>query len=255
MRREAYPILEFDPTRKAIIEPNEHILRGDVPEHAVICFFAEVIQKIVQEHQAQVIFTSISEMGKHPVYEINYEGKRLAFFHPGVGAALAVGLMEEAIALGIIKFVACGGCGVLDKAVGVGHILVPAAAVRDEGTSYHYAAPAREIKMPPEVLTVLESVLQAHHLPFYRVKTWTTDAIYRETPQKAAARLSEGCLSVEMETAAFLALAQFRNVRFGQYLYGGDAVLEDAWDGREWHSRKEIRENLFWLAAEACLQL
>jgi len=255
MRREAYPILEFDPTRKAIIEPNEHILRGDVPEHAVICFFAEVIQKIVQEHQAQVIFTSISEMGKHPVYEINYEGKRLAFFHPGVGAALAVGLMEEAIALGIIKFVACGGCGVLDKAVGVGHILVPAAAVRDEGTSYHYAAPAREIKMPPEVLTVLESVLQAHHLPFYRVKTWTTDAIYRETRQKAAARLSEGCLSVEMETAAFLALAQFRNVRFGQYLYGGDAVLEDAWDGREWHSRKEIRENLFWLAAEACLQL
>lgn len=60
---------------------------------------------------------------------------------------------------------------------------------------------------------------------------------------------------MEMETAAFLALAQFRNVRFGQYLYGGDAVLEDAWDGREWHSRKEIRENLFWLAAEACLQL
>jgi len=163
--------------------------------------------------------------------------------------------MEEAIALGINKFVACGGCGVLDKAVGVGHILVPAAAVRDEGTSYHYAAPAREIKMPPEVLTVLESVLQAHHLPFYRVKTWTTDAIYRETRQKAAARLSEGCLSVEMETAAFLALAQFRNVRFGQYLYGGDAVLEDAWDGREWHSRQDIRENLFWLAAEACLQL
>jgi len=255
MRRETYPILEFDPTPKAIIEPSEHILQSDVPEHAVVCFFAEVIQKIVQEHNAQVIFTSISEMGKHPIYKINYEGKRLAFFHPGVGAALAVGLMEEAIALGINKFVACGGCGVLDKAVGVGHILVPAAAVRDEGTSYHYAAPAREIEMDPDVLAVLESVLQAHHLPFYRVKTWTTDAIYRETPQKAAARLSEGCLSVEMETAAFLALAQFRNVRFGQYLYGGDAVLEDAWDGREWHSRQDIRENLFWLAAEACLQL
>lgn len=255
MRREAYPILEFDPTRKAIIEPNEHIPRGDVPEHAVICFFTEVIQKIVQEHQAKMIFTSISEMGKHPIYEIELNGKRLAFFHPGVGAALAVGLMEEAIALGINKFVACGGCGVLDKAVGVGHILVPAAAVRDEGTSYHYAAPAREIEMDPDVLAVLESVLQAHHLPFYRVKTWTTDAIYRETPQKAAARLAEGCLSVEMETAAFLALAQFRSVRFGQYLYGGDAVLEDAWDGREWHSRQDIRENLFWLAAEACLQL
>jgi purine-nucleoside phosphorylase len=47
-------------------------------------------------------------------------------------------------------------------------------------------------------------------------KTWTTDAFYRETPDKVARRRAEGCLTVEMETSAFFALAQFRQVAFAQ---------------------------------------
>jgi hypothetical protein len=58
-----------------------------------------------------------------------------------------------------------------------------------------------------------------------------------------------------METAALMAVSRFRQVKFGQILYAGDAVMSKGWDGRSWHSRKEIRENLFWLAAEACLKL
>jgi len=27
------------------------------------------------------------------------------------------------------------------------------------------------------------------------------------------------------------------------------------WDSRGWHTRAEVRQNLFWLAAEACLTL
>jgi len=54
-----------------------------------------------------------------------------------------------------------------------------------------------------------------------------------------------------METAAFYAVAQFRDVRLGQILYGGDAVIPNEWDGRVWTSRKDIRRDLFWLAAEA----
>jgi purine-nucleoside phosphorylase len=86
-------------------------------------------------------------------------------------------------------------------------------------------------------------------------KTWTTDAIYRETPTKIAQRRAEGCITVEMEAAAFFAVAQFRGVRFGQLLYGGDDVSGAAWDNREWHQRADTREKLFWLAAEAVLRL
>jgi uridine phosphorylase len=87
------------------------------------------------------------------------------------------------------------------------------------------------------------------------VKTWTTDAVYRETIERTRLRKSQGCSIVEMETSAFMAVAQFRGVEFGQLLYGGDSVQEDGWDDREWQSRGNIRENLFWLAAEALIDL
>jgi uridine phosphorylase len=48
----------------------------------------------------------------------------LAFFHPGIGAPLAVGMLEEMIARGCQKFIAVGGCGVLDKEIAVGQLLL-----------------------------------------------------------------------------------------------------------------------------------
>ena len=80
-------------------------------------------------------------------------------------------------------------------------------------------------------------------------------SFYRETAARIARRRAEGCLTVEMEAAAFFAVAQFRGVTFGQLLYGGDDVSGEAWDSRAWQSRVSIRERLFWLAAEACLSI
>ncbi|HEY46064.1 MAG TPA: nucleoside phosphorylase, partial [Anaerolineae bacterium] len=65
----------------------------------------------------------------------------------------------------------------------------------------------------------------------------------------------EGCLAVEMEAAGMMAVAQFRNVPFGQVLYAGDDLSGSEWDHRGWQSHTEIRERLFWLAADACLNL
>jgi purine-nucleoside phosphorylase len=104
-------------------------------------------------------------------------------------------------------------------------------------------------------VAAIETVLQRQGFDYLRTKTWTTDAIYRETPEKTAAYLAEGCLAVEMEAAAFFAVAKFRKVAFGQILYGGDAVIPGRWDGRTWHTREEIRRNLFWLAAQAVFEL
>lgn len=255
LKNQAYPILEFDPDREAILEPARLIDPMDVPEHCVICFFAEVVSAVVERHHARVLAHSLSEIGKHPLYEIMHSGKRLAFFHPGIGAPLAAGLLEEMIARGCRKFIVCGGCGVLDRDIAVGHLLVPTAAIRDEGVSYHYLPPAREVQADPKGIAALETVLTRHAMDYLLTKTWTTDAIYRETPAKARAYLAEGCLAVEMESAGFFAVANFRNVSLGQILYGGDAVIPGRWDGREWNSRADTRQNLFWLAAEAVWEL
>lgn len=260
MRRRKHPILEFDTTPEAVIEPKRVIKPIDIPEHCVVCFFQDVITQLSQNVKAKVIATLKSEIGTHPVHELQVDEKRLVVFHPGVGAPLAAGLLEEVIALGCQKFVACGGAGVLDRDIAAGHIIVPAAAIRDEGTSYHYLSPSREVNASAEGIAAIEKVLKKRHCKYIVSKTWTTDAYYRETPAKVKLRKSEGCLTVEMEAAAFFAVAQFRGVVFAQILYGGDDVSSDQWDPRlespqHWDERASVREKLFWLAAEACLVL
>ena len=251
----SFPILEFDPAPEAFIEPSKIIRARDLPEHCVITFFKEVIDKVLAEHGAKIAVENRWEDGEHCIYEISYQGRRLAFFHPGVGAPISAGLLEEAIAFGCRKFIACGGCGVLERDMAVGHLVVVSAAVREEGVSYHYLPPAREVTANPNALNALVKTLDERGLPYRVGKTWTTDAPYRETANKIARRREEGCLTVEMESAALIAVAQFRNAIFGQVLYGGDDLSGAEWDSRQWTSRSDIRESLFWLCADACLTL
>jgi uridine phosphorylase len=248
-----YPILEFDSTREALIEPSRVIRPLDVPEHCVICFFRDVIDRVCGEGRARVLVANAWEDGPHPLYEIAVQGRRLAVVHPGVGAPLAAGILEEVIAFGCRKFVACGGCGVLNKEIAVGHLILPVCAVRDEGASYHYLPPGREVAAHPDAVAAVERALAGHGVPYLKGKTWTTDAPYRETLAKIRQRQAEGCLSVEMEVAAFFAVAQFRGVPFAQVLYGGDDVSGGDWENRDWQRQGLVREKLFRLAAEACL--
>lgn len=250
-----YPILEFDSTPEAFIEPSKIIRARDLPEHCVICFFNEVIDQVIAEYDAKIVVENRWEDGPHCIYEIAYQNRRLAFFHPGVGAPIAAGLLEEAIAFGCRKFIACGGCGVLEKEMAVGQLVVVSGAVRDEGVSYHYLPPAREVTANPDALNALVKTLDERGVPYRVGKTWTTDAPYRETIKKIARRKEEGCLTVEMESASLIAVAQFRNAIFGQALYGGDDLSGLEWDSREWTSRRDVRESLFWLCADACLTL
>ena len=53
-----------------------------------------------------------------------------------------------------------------------------------------------------------------------------------------------------MEQAGCIAVAQFRKIKYGALLYGGDDVSQDVWDGREWNKRGSIRYNLISLCKE-----
>ena len=189
MQRDDAPILEFDPSPTAVIEPTEHIDPTDIPHHAVLCFFQDVIAKAVDEFDGREIDEVRSEIGLVPVYELNVEGSRLALVHPGVGAPLAAAFLEELIARGVTRVVACGGAGVLVPEIALGHVIVPTAAIRDEGTSYHYLAPSREVQPSPEAVAAIVATLERHGIPHVTGKTWTTDALYRETREKAARRV------------------------------------------------------------------
>ena len=150
--------------------------------------------------------------------------------------------------------IACGGAGVLDHTLDVGHPIIPNSAIRDEGTSYHYLPPTREVETHPLAVDALKSILEQKGLAYHLTKTWTTDGIYRETIEKREIRIAEGCDVVEMEAATFFAVAKFRIVICGQILYAGDLVHPEGWDGRKWNKPYCLSEIIAGMCAGCCFR-
>jgi len=249
------PLLEFDPSPHAVIEPAHAVSRFSVPEAFVVCFFRDAIERLRDEMGAREIGHLASEMGRHPVLEVDWAGTRLGIALGGVGAPLAAAWLDELIALGARRFVVAGGAGGLVPSLTLGHVVVPVAALRDEGTSHHYAPPSRLIEPTADALEAITRTLERNDVPFVTGTTWTTDAFYRETRRKVERRVAEGCLTVEMEAAALFAVARFRGVSLGQMLYAGDDLSGDVWDPRGWQRHASGRDLLLRLAAEAVIAI
>jgi uridine phosphorylase len=256
MLTKEFPILEFDEDKNAFIRPSNVVQPIDnIPERCVLCFFSETIEKILKESPHKIISCFKTEGINYPLYELEYKNEKIALIQAAVGAPLAAGQIDEISAMGCKKFIVCGMCGVLQKELAVGHLVIPIAAVRDEGTSYHYVKPYREINANERIVQIIESSFIENKIPYIKAKTWTTDAFYRETPQKIAQRKNEGCVTVEMETSAYIAVSQYNNVEFGQILCSGDSLAGEEWDKRNYSKREDIREYVFRITLDTCIKM
>ena len=126
-----------------------------------MCFFEEVIAELAPG-QARQVGTFGAELGGHPIFRVTVGDRVTAVFHPGVGAPLAVLHLERAIVSGVRRVMACGGAGALASGLALGHVLVPTAAIRDEGTSHHYVPASREIRTKPAAVAAAVAVLDEH---------------------------------------------------------------------------------------------
>lgn len=218
----------------ALFGPSDTTKKSDnFPEICISTFSDPIIQKFAVLDGVEKIAELSSANGVLPVYQIHYKNRPIAFYRSMVGAPACVSCFEEIIAMGAKKFVLFGSCGVLDDDKVKDNLIVPVSAVRDEGTSYHYVAPSPEIEADPQSILVLENVLTACGYSYVKGKTWTSDAIYRETLSAISERRQEGCLTVEMECASMLAVSKYRHIPFVQFLYGADNLSSDTWDIRD----------------------
>ncbi len=247
------PLFEFDPSTEAVINPWVHAPLLGFPRHAVMCWFGNVV--LERTAGLTPVYMVEFEHGNHPVCIVEHKGIPVALVSPGVGAPVAVSSLEVTIALGATQIIGCGGAGIVKPGFDVGHVIVPTAAIRDEGTSYHYAPHDAIVAPHPRALAAIDDVLTEAGVPHDRGLTWTTDAIFRETPGKVARRREQGCLAVEMEAAAMFACAAFRGAVYGQLLYAGDDVSAAEWDRRDWDKYHGVRDHLLDLALEAVIRL
>ncbi len=253
--RASLPLVEDDLAEPGLIAPHAVDLSGGMPTAVVVCFFAEVIERLAQRPDTVLLGVLRAAHGEHALYSVVHGSTRVAVFHPGVGAPLAVGFFEEVVATGGRSFVAVGGAGALLPDLVLGHPVVVGSAVRDEGASFHYAAPGRIIDADPAGVLAVTQALDERGVDHLVGRVWTTDAFYREAPARIARRVGEDCLLVEMEAAALIAAARFRGVRLGVLLYAGDSVAGSEWDHRGWDAAVDVRSRLFDVAASAAVRL
>ena len=218
----------------ALFNPSDTTNKVDnFPEICVSTFSENIIKKFSSLRSTEAIAELYTANGRIPVYKIRYKDTDIAFYLSRVGAPACVAGFEEIVAMGARKFVLFGSCGVLDDERVKDNLILPVSAVRDEGTSYHYIAPSPEIEADPHSVRIAETVLASCGYPYIKGKTWTSDAIYRETLPLIQERRQEGCLVVEMECASMLAVAKYRHIPFIQFLYGADNLSSDTWEIRD----------------------
>ena len=224
----------FQKNEIALFNPSDTTKKvGNFPEICVSTFSENIIKKFSSLRSTEAIAELYTANGRIPVYKIRYKDTDIAFYLSRVGAPACVAGFEEIVAMGARKFVLFGSCGVLDDERVKDNLILPVSAVRDEGTSYHYIAPSPEIEADPHSVRIAETVLASCGYPYIKGKTWTSDAIYRETLPLIQERRQEGCLVVEMECASMLAVAKYRHIPFIQFLYGADNLSSDTWEIRD----------------------
>ena len=225
---------QFYESKNAFLNPCDVVEKiSDFPEVCITTFSESMINDFVGNNTVKIIANLFSANGTIPVYEIKYANRKMGLFLSRVGAPACAAGLEEIIALGAKKVIQFGCCGILNQCIADGKIIIPSSAVRDEGPSYHYFPESEEISADAASNDTVVQYLKRHKIPYVVGKIWTTDAIYRETPEAIEARKKQGCIAVEMECSASLAVAKFRNIPMIQFFYGADNLDCDKWEIRD----------------------
>lgn len=239
------PLIEFDPVKEALIDPTRIKRNPKFPCKAILCYFNNAIRKLLEDYDHEKIEVLYTAMGEHPVYLVNYKDFPIIVMHPGIGAPLVVGMVEELVSLGCNKFINFGGAGVFDNTIPFGSLIVIESAIRDEGTSYHYQPPSRIINVDTDNLRDSIDIFKKNKINYLQGRCWSTDAFYRETKKKIQRRKDEGAICVDMECSALIALSKFRNVDFIPILMASDSLCQDKWLQRSCNNICDLQYRLF----------
>ncbi len=220
----------FDPHSEEIIK----IWRNEDAPRVTACiptFSHRIFAYILEHYDCEHVGDLQSSNGAKPVYIFPYRGKKFATYMSFTGAPGCVADMEDVLSIvNTDKFVVFGGSGCLNREIARGKVMVPTEAYRDEGASYHYAPASDYIAVKNS--DIVAKFMQEAGLPFVQGKTWTTDAMHRETRANFEKRKADGCISVEMECAAVQAMCDFRALEVYYFLTSGDLLDAPKWDMR-----------------------
>ncbi len=180
----------------------------DVPPVCILDPDGDILRRLKASGQAQ-------RFDAWPCYhtELNsfgLAGQTVGIIGCVVGAPFAVLVAEELFASGCRFLLSLTSAGQIVAAGAPPYFVIIERALRDEGTSYHYAQAAEFADADPQLVATARSALQREGLEAFVGSSWTTDAPFRETAVAIESARAKGVLAVEMEAAALYAFARTR---------------------------------------------
>jgi uridine phosphorylase len=195
---------------------------GIVPAVCILEFDGDLTDWLVQEGIAKpfpawaCFHTSM--------FAVEIEGVTCGIIARTIGGPYAVLIAEQLQAAGAKLIIGLTSAGRLAPDLPVPSLVVATSAIRDEGTSYHYLPPGKEVACPTAIVALLERELVSTGRTVRSGKVWTTDAPYRETKDQLNQWASEGVLAVEMQAASLFAFGIARQASVAYVAMVSNAV-------------------------------
>ena len=210
------------------------------PYGAILCLYKGAMRRFAWKYPSQRLTSFLGD-----VYLLKRTRGRVGVLgNFGIGAPALTSIAEEMMAWGTKRVIIMSLAGGLQTHLRPGSIVVCNRAIRDEGTSYHYLPPARDVDASPALVRAISNTLQQRGLAYSVSATWSTDAPYRETYEEVHEFQKEGVDVVDMESAGVFADAQVRGVEAASVFVVGDNLGSPRWsapdDMRALHVRLGI---------------
>lgn len=148
---------------------------------------------------------------------------------PAIGAPYAAMVVETLTAWGVKTLVFVGWCGAVAPELAVGGVVVPGAGLIDEGTSRHYAPEATVSHPNPRLAERLAQACADAGLTVSTGGVWTTDAAFRESPEKVLHFRELDAAAVDMEASAVFTVAAFLGIEAAALLLVSDELSTLTW--------------------------
>lgn len=203
-----------------------------LPEVAVGVFSKHLYHDVIQKFNCREVGVLRCANMDREVYILNYKGIDITFFMAGVSGPWISADIEELYVQGVKKFIIFGNCGVLDSSIDDCSIIIPTKAFREDGISYHYMPESDMIDIDLKYKNDFVKILDKFNFDYTEGYTWTTDAFFRETPEKIKYFKANGAVCVEMEGSAIAATCKYLDCDYFTFYYAGDSLDSAEWDER-----------------------
>jgi len=217
-----------------------------IPQICILDPDGDIEEYVIERYQAKLNDAWACYHTK--LFEFDYEGQKVGIIGRAVGASFAVLLAEQLFASGCKLLLSMTSSGQLVQPMEPPYFILIEKSVRDEGTSYHYAAPSQFSFLNRNLKEKLHNAINDPGINLFTGSTWTTDAPYRETAEAIEYYKSMGIHAVEMEAAALYAFAQAKNKDVVCFAHVTNlmASVEGDFEKGEHNGSKDALRVLFW---------